>query len=96
MQLSLEKLQKIFKLEAERDFDNRAVVGGLEKILTAWEAQARGDNLSESTIQTVITQIKNYPQLEPTAHGEALKKLWQLLQITGEENPARVIFSPKE
>ncbi len=28
---AIEKLQKFLKLEIERNFDNRAVVGGLEK-----------------------------------------------------------------
>src|SRR5512141_1806360 len=54
---SFEKLQKFFKLEAERGFDNRAVVGGLDKILPSWEKEARASALSEETIRMVIDQL---------------------------------------
>jgi ATP-dependent DNA helicase RecG len=51
MKPSLLKLQKFFKLEAERGYDNRAVVGGLDRILSSWEAEARVENLPEDLIQ---------------------------------------------
>ncbi len=80
MYLSLEKLNKFFRLEAERGFDNRAVVGGLDKILSSWEAQARADNLSDGLIQSVIKAISEYPQLAPESREESLRNLWQHLQ----------------
>ncbi len=55
---SVEKLQKFIKLEIERGYDNRAVVGGLDKILPSWESEARSNQLSEDIIQTVITGLK--------------------------------------
>ncbi|HEX2978650.1 MAG TPA: ATP-dependent DNA helicase RecG, partial [Anaerolineaceae bacterium] len=80
MQPSLEKLQKLFRLEAERGFDNRAVVGGLNKILPAWEADARLEHLTEDSIQAVSHCLNDYPNLAPEARGEALKTLWRSLQ----------------
>ena len=41
MKPSIQKLKKIFKLEAERKYDNHAVVGGLERMLDYWEPEAR-------------------------------------------------------
>lgn len=75
MQPSIEKLLKFFKLETERGFDNRAVVGGLEKILPNWEAEARIDKIPESSIQLIRTRITDYSE-----HSEnreiTLKGLW--------------------
>ncbi len=95
---SIDKLQKFFKLESERGFDNRAVVGGLDKILTTWEAEARVDNLREDWIQEVITRLKEYPLVEPVKREQILRSLWKLLQITREDNPlsARSQESPSQ
>ena len=82
MQPSLDKLHKFFRLESERGFDNRAVVGGLNKILPAWETEARIDHLGEDLVQAVIHCLDEYPNLEPEARSEALKNLWQRIQET--------------
>jgi ATP-dependent DNA helicase RecG len=42
---SIEKLLKFFRLEIERGYDNRAVVGGLDKILPSWENEARSNRI---------------------------------------------------
>jgi ATP-dependent DNA helicase RecG len=92
---SIEKLQKFFKLESERGYDNRAVVGGLDKILTSWEAEARADNLREEWIRTVVEQLKAYPDADPPARSDMLKRLWKMLHITGEEHPLEGKYHPQ-
>jgi ATP-dependent DNA helicase RecG len=58
---SVEKMQKFIRLEVERGYDNRAVVGGLDKILPAWEARSQGsDRLDNELVQAVITCLKAY------------------------------------
>ena len=81
MQPSIEKLLKFFKLETERGFDNRAVVGGLEKILPNWEAEARIDKIPESSIQLIRTRITEYSN-QTENRETTLKELW-LEIITG-------------
>ena len=63
MKPSLVKLQKFFKLEAERGYDNHAVLGGLERILDRWEAEARMEELPEDLIQAVLERLRDYPRL---------------------------------
>lgn len=77
MKPSVEKLHKYFKLEAERGYDNRAVMGGLENMLLPWEAEARADNLPEEIIQAVVTRLRDYPRLSPDSRAEALKGIWK-------------------
>jgi ATP-dependent DNA helicase RecG len=60
------KLQKFFKLETERGFDNRAVVGGLEKNIPSWQAEARRENLDENIIQSIVKGLNQYAALSAT------------------------------
>ena len=76
---SVEKMQKFIRLEVERGYDNRAVVGGLDKILPSWENEARADRLGNDLIQAVITCLKAYPGLEPEARQECLSQLLGML-----------------
>ncbi|GAB4498632.1 MAG: ATP-dependent DNA helicase RecG [Anaerolineales bacterium] len=99
----LVKLQKIFKLESERGYDNRAVVGGLEKLATSWEAEARADGLPEELLQAVVSRLRDYHRLSEPSRQEALQGLWKRIQrVTGESSggegsarPQRVAASPK-
>ncbi len=80
MKPSIQKLQKFFKLEAERGYDNRAVLGGLERMLDRWEGEARLDGLPEELIQLIITRIRDYSRLTEKSRAETLQGLWKRLQ----------------
>ena len=90
MKPSIEKLQKFFSLEAERGYDNKAVMGGLEKMLDSWEGSARNDSLSEELIQAVRTRLRDYHRLSPESRKEALKGLWnRIRREEGADEPSR-------
>ena len=80
MKPSLQKLQKFFNLEAERGYDNHAVMGGLDRILDRWEGEARADELPEDLIQMVAARLHDYPRLTPTSRAEVLDGLWRRIQ----------------
>ena len=80
MKPSLQKLQKFFKLEAERGYDNRAVMGGLSRMLEPWEAEARQDELPEELISAVLSRLRDYNRLSPSSRQEALQGLWSRIQ----------------
>jgi len=80
MKPSLIKLQKFFKLEAERGYDNRAVLGGLSRMLEPWEAEARQDGLPEELISAVLSRLRDYNRLSPASRQEALQGLWSRIQ----------------
>ncbi len=77
MQPSLEKLRKFFGLERERGYDNKAIVGGLAKMLDWWEGEARVDNIKEEVIQAVQQRLRAYEGLSPDSRAEVLKGLWK-------------------
>lgn len=78
---SINKLQKFFKLEQERGYDNKAIVGGLDKVLPAWVTEARGQNVPEPIIEAVTTCLQNYPSLEPPARAETIANLLQQIGV---------------
>ncbi len=88
-QSSIDKLSKVFHLESERGYDNRAVVGGLDKILLTWEAEARAENIPEAWVKSVVSGLTNYPKQAPEERVKILTNLCQVLKISGEQ--ARLI-----
>lgn len=80
MKPSLAKLHKFFKLEAERGYDNHAVVGGLERMLDFWEAEARADELPDDLIQAVNERVRAYARLTVKSRAETLEGLWRRIQ----------------
>ncbi|MCI0519844.1 MAG: ATP-dependent DNA helicase RecG [Chloroflexi bacterium] len=84
MKPSLLKLHKILRLEAERGYDNRAVMGGLERFMENWEGEARSDGLAEELIQAVGGRLRDYTRLTPASRFEALAGLLRRLDQAGE------------
>jgi ATP-dependent DNA helicase RecG len=76
----IEKLQKVFKLETERGYDNRAVVGGLDKVLPAWLKEAEAAKLEEALLQTVSKHLSEYDQLSPEDRALSLRALFDVLK----------------
>ncbi|HWR65954.1 MAG TPA: ATP-dependent DNA helicase RecG [Bellilinea sp.] len=71
----LEKLKKFLMLESDRGYDNRAVVGGLDKILPSWKAEADALGVPAETIDLVDRIISGYPQLDVRGRAEAVQSL---------------------
>ncbi|MHB8114387.1 MAG: hypothetical protein ACYDHA_13140 [Bellilinea sp.] len=104
----LEKLRKFLILESERGYDNRAVVGGLDKILPTWKTEAVSFGLPESTIQLVENALIAYPQMDIRERAEGIKTLLEQIgaangvelkapPLAQELNPAaHQIFTPAE
>jgi len=77
MQSSLKYLLKIFRHEASLGFDDKAIYGGLIKMMDHWVPEARNENVPEETIQAVTTCMNTYHQLDQEGRLKALKDLWE-------------------
>ncbi len=77
IQPSVEKLHKFLSLEAQRGYDNGAVVGGLARMLENWENEARADGLPEDLIRAVNSRLRDYSRLTPASRADVLRGLWQ-------------------
>ncbi len=94
MALSSEKLFKIFKLEAEFNYQNKAVFGGLQRLSEGWAGEARAEGLPESLITEIGSILKKYPELPPEERWHQLKnigKLLEIAQVSSLNQPTQVI-----
>lgn len=86
----LDKMKKFLSLESDRGFDNRAVVGGLDKTLPNWVADASSAGLQESTIQRISDAIKQYPSQSIEERKASVQTLFELIDSIS-TNPASEI-----
>ncbi len=80
MNAAIDKLVKFLRLEADRGFDNRSVLGGLDRMLDPWQSEARETGVPETIIQVVVSRLRDYPQLTPGSRQEALHGVWARLR----------------
>ncbi|MEA4909830.1 MAG: ATP-dependent DNA helicase RecG, partial [Anaerolineaceae bacterium] len=96
MPSSIEKLQKFLRLEAERGYDNRAVVGGLDKIVPNWVSEAREQNLDAELIQRVTQDLNSYGDMDPQSRPPVVQSLLDYLQEQLTANPSLASPAPAE
>jgi len=70
---------KLILLEISRNYDNRAVVGGLEKSLPLWESLSRSKNIPEDIQTDVRRLLLEYPLQDPSSRVGTLQKLLDLI-----------------
>jgi ATP-dependent DNA helicase RecG len=85
MKPSLQKLKKFIFLEAQQNYGNRAVIGGFERMVEPWLAEAQADDLPADLIQSVIGRLRDYDSFSPKSRYETLNGLWNRLQRETEE-----------
>jgi len=85
-------IRKYFKLEAERGYDNKAVMGGLRNILSSWEGEARAKGLPEPIIQAISSRLRDYHRLSPESRKMVLQGLWRRIK----NDPAIAVETEKE
>ncbi|MEK7682443.1 MAG: ATP-dependent DNA helicase RecG [Chloroflexota bacterium] len=79
MNAAIEKLSKVLQLEAARGYDNRAVFGGLEKMMETWEPEVRQLGVPGELPEVVVSRLRDYPQLSPASRAEVLQGIWNRL-----------------
>ena len=85
MKPSLQKLKKFILLESQHNYDNRAVIGGFERMVDPWLAEAQADGLAPDLIQSVLSRLRDYGGLSPKSRYDTLTGLWNRLQRETEE-----------
>lgn len=85
----VEKIIKFFRLEIDRGFDNRAVVGGLDKILPSWQLEASNSGINTEVIDEVSGQLSQYQMLSVADRATTIQRLLGILQsLPKPETPA--------
>lgn len=82
MQKLLEKYLKIFRLEANQGYENKAVMGGMKALAANWPSEARENAISENLIPVIASILNHYPDLEGKSRRQALIEIGDLLSIS--------------
>jgi ATP-dependent DNA helicase RecG len=87
---SIEKLHKCLKTESDRKYDNRGVIGGLDKLIPLFEKEAKADQINDELIQTIIDNLNLYPQVDRQGREEIIDQILTLTQNvrTGSSSPS--------
>ena len=97
MASSILKLKKFLSLERERHFDNRAVVGGLDKVIPIWQKEALSDGLDEEIVASIVLQLQRYSSMDVSSRDEAIKAIFNALDAPEGPKPVDVAeTAPKE
>ena len=75
MQSPIEQLKKFLQLETNRGCDNRAVMGGLDKILPAWQKDTSASNLDSELIEYISGMLQAYPAMTPEERGQGIEAM---------------------
>lgn len=97
MNPALTKLTKFLRLEEERGYDNRAVMGGLHQMIDPWIDEARAGGLPDTIIDVVSSRLRDYGHLSLNSRKEILMGLWQRLANEFPEiTPPQTMTPPEE
>jgi len=82
MAFAFEKLGKILSLEQEQGYRNRAVIGGLERLLPLWQKEAREESSDPQHLQLVeevVSLLTGYGEKDPQGRERAIKEIMSRL-----------------
>ncbi len=85
-----EKILKFLSLEIDRKYDNKAVVGGLERVQQLWEMDAREARLPDNLITAVSEKLVAYKDLPHEARSAAVEELMGMLGRPTPQNKSAV------
>ncbi len=75
MPTPFDTLRKILQNESSRGYDNKGMIGGLDKYAPVLEQQARAAGADPALLDEIIGLMKNYGSLAPENRPDAVKAL---------------------
>jgi ATP-dependent DNA helicase RecG len=75
-----EKLNRLLNLEISKNYDNRAVIGGLEKFIPTWEAETKIDGLDQNLVTFVSKSLSDYAKRDDEARVKIIHDLLECLK----------------
>lgn len=83
----INKFYKFISLEKERGYDNRAVVGGFEKIISLWHDECVKNNIDSEFLDSVSNQLSTYSNKSTEDRKKTLELLLGILEKISPFNP---------
>ena len=80
MNPALEQLQKVLQLEQKNGYPNTAVIGGLPKMLSFWESNARRAGMDSAFIESVAGLVRQYADQSAAERAATVQALQAIAQ----------------
>ncbi|MGE5603426.1 MAG: OB-fold nucleic acid binding domain-containing protein, partial [Nitrososphaerales archaeon] len=98
MDSAITRLLKVLELERKQGYRNKAVIGGLDKFASRWEADARAETGNSAVIGEVVSLLLGYAVVEDRAARERILDLitrrTQTLSESGSERESQDAEAP--
>ena len=75
MPACIDKLNRFLRLESERGYDNRAVVGGLDKFIPAWQKESLSENIDSILCERVLHFLTDYANQDPDSRSLSIQSI---------------------
>lgn len=79
MQSPVETLRRLIKLETSKNYDNRAVIGGLEAFLPTWQGQSQQTGYDTEIITAITGLIQKYSAADASQRKSLLDEITDLI-----------------
>lgn len=76
----LDKYKKFFLLESQRNFDNKAILGGMGKIVDLWQIEASENKIPKSTIETISNILAGYGNLSKDQRKTQIQNIQSVIK----------------
>jgi ATP-dependent DNA helicase RecG len=80
MHPALDQLQKVLNLEVQNGYTNKAIIGGLPKMLVFWEPNARRGGLDPAFITSIVEQLQAYPDQAEAERAAAIRNMLGMIR----------------
>ena len=94
MNAALEQLQKVLQLEQKNGYPNTAVIGGLPKMLSFWESNARRAGMDSAFIESVASLVRQYAEQSATERAATVQALQAIAQAAVKAPPPAPATAP--
>ncbi len=88
------RLLRMLALERKQGYRNKAVIGGLDKFVGRWEADARAEAADAPAIKEIVALLLGYPAVADTAARQRIVE--QIIRRVREIAPEAVAAEARE
>ncbi len=99
MHASFFELSKYLKLEIKKGFNNKAIVGGIESMMPAWQERALQAGADETTVMQIVALFDDYTAGDLETRKQIIRSTLNIIknqQQELEENHPRIIRSTSQ
>lgn len=82
MHKSLETLKKILLLEKQNHFENKAIIGGMDKFFPNWLIEAKKEGIPEDVLEKIESFLPLYTEMNP---GDRERETRLILELINEQ-----------